>query len=191
MPNLVSISPSSGSSGGTLLTVIGTGFGVDTQGVNLVDATGQELCQVVTVTGYGTFTCLTKSVEVASDAVLSIKTASGTYACANTLDATACKYVQVNTGSPTLTSLSASSATQVDITGENFPTSGFSAVLIINGVQSSSSVTTDASTISVTFDNGVPVTSVATSPSLRFVPTAGGGRRLVAVTDTEEQQIAF
>jgi len=35
-PTLVSVSPQTGSSGGTLLTVTGTGFGVNTQDVNLV-----------------------------------------------------------------------------------------------------------------------------------------------------------
>ena len=34
-PKLISISPSTGSAGGTLLTVTGAGFGVDTNGVNL------------------------------------------------------------------------------------------------------------------------------------------------------------
>lgn len=45
VPTLVSISPSSGSSGGTLLTVTGTGFGINTQLVNLVHtASGDEIC---------------------------------------------------------------------------------------------------------------------------------------------------
>ena len=43
-PNLVSISPSSGSAGGTLLTVTGTGFGSKTKGLMLVDAAGKDLC---------------------------------------------------------------------------------------------------------------------------------------------------
>jgi hypothetical protein len=76
-PTLVSVSPSSGSSGGTLLTVTGTGFGVNTSGVNLVQvSTGEEICQSVTVSAYGTFTCLTKAMEITSEA-LEIKTASG------------------------------------------------------------------------------------------------------------------
>ena len=44
-PALISISPSTGSSGGTLITVTGTGFGTDTDGVNLVKASnGEEIC---------------------------------------------------------------------------------------------------------------------------------------------------
>ena len=67
VPNLVSISPSSGSSGGTLVTVTGTGFGVNTADVTLVNgSTGDDICDAVTITGYGTFTCLTKAVETNS-----------------------------------------------------------------------------------------------------------------------------
>ena len=64
-PTLVSISPSSGSSGGTLLTVTGTGFGTNTAGLNLLHA-GNEMCDEVNITGYGAFTCLTKAMEIVS-----------------------------------------------------------------------------------------------------------------------------
>ena len=60
-PVLLSISPSSGSSGGTLITVTGSGFGqTNTTAVNLINGSNQEICETVTMTGYGTFTCLTK-----------------------------------------------------------------------------------------------------------------------------------
>lgn len=60
-PNLVSIAPSSGSAGGTLLTVIGTGFGTKTKGLMLTDTAGTDLCQTVTIKAYGRFECLTKA----------------------------------------------------------------------------------------------------------------------------------
>ena len=68
-PTLVSISPSTGSSGGTLLTVTGTGFGTDNccDDLNLENATlGSDICDEVNITGYGTFTCLTKAMEISS-----------------------------------------------------------------------------------------------------------------------------
>ena len=54
VPTLVSISPSSGSAGGTLITVTGTGFGVNTQGVNLTHGpSGTDICEEVNMIGYG------------------------------------------------------------------------------------------------------------------------------------------
>ena len=67
VPTLVSISPSTGSSGGTLITVTGTGFGMDSccQDINLEHtASASDICNEVTITGYGTFTCLTKALEI-------------------------------------------------------------------------------------------------------------------------------
>lgn len=60
-PKLVSISPSTGSSGGTLITVTGAGFGPNTLGLNLAVYGGSDtICETVTITGYGSFTCMTK-----------------------------------------------------------------------------------------------------------------------------------
>lgn len=64
VPTLVSISPSTGSSGGTLLTVTGTGFGTSSEELNLNHSSGEDICETVTITGYGTFTCLTKAMEI-------------------------------------------------------------------------------------------------------------------------------
>ena len=90
-PNLLTISPSSGSAGGTLLTVTGTGFGTATAGLTLVDSSGTDVCASVSITGYGTFTCMTKAVEILTTNALSIKTSTATYACANT-NAALCEY---------------------------------------------------------------------------------------------------
>ena len=91
-PTLVSISPSSGSSGGSLITVTGTGFGVDTQDVNLQHtATNSEICSEVTVTGYGSFTCLTKVMEIESSDSINLMVGSDIYSCGNT-DGAACGF---------------------------------------------------------------------------------------------------
>ena len=69
VPTLVSVSPSTGSSGGTLITVTGTGFGTSTTDVSLLNGTtGDEICDpdTVTITGYGVFTCITQALEVSS-----------------------------------------------------------------------------------------------------------------------------
>lgn len=83
-PTLVSISPSTGSSGGTLLTITGTGFGTETESVNLIHSgTSSEICEEVNITGYGTFTCLTKAMEIESSDVIILSTSSGEYPCGN------------------------------------------------------------------------------------------------------------
>lgn len=84
-PTFISVSPNSGGSiGGTLMTITGTGFGVDTTGLGLKDVTtNQPLCSKVQVTGYGTFTCLTVQVNVASSDVLKMSKDSTLYACSN------------------------------------------------------------------------------------------------------------
>lgn len=90
-PALVSISPSTGSAGGTLLTVTGTGFGTLTEGVTL-DIGGTDICAKVEVTGYGSFTCLTKAMEIANTDTIQLKTSTGVFACANTLNAADCGF---------------------------------------------------------------------------------------------------
>ncbi len=66
-PNFYLITPTNaGSEGGTLLTVSGTGFGIKTAGLGLYNVTtSKSLCKKVTVTGYGSFTCLTNALPVA------------------------------------------------------------------------------------------------------------------------------
>ena len=89
-PKLLSISPSTGSSGGTLITVTGSGFGAtNTTDVQLVNQSGNQLCDTVTMTGYGTFTCLTKQTDIATTDTLSISIGGTSYGCGNTV-ATAC-----------------------------------------------------------------------------------------------------
>ena len=90
-PTLVSISPSSGSAGGTLLTITGTGIGSKTKDLTLVDSTGTDVCASVSITSYGTFTCMTKAMEILQTNSLQMKTSGGSWPCANEVD-TNCKY---------------------------------------------------------------------------------------------------
>merc|ERR1711893_251305 len=73
-PNLVSISPATGSAGGTLLTVTGTGFGSATSGLTLVDSSGTDVCAKVENISYGQFTCMTKPMEILKTNTLKLKT---------------------------------------------------------------------------------------------------------------------
>ena len=169
-PNLVSISPSSGSAGGTLLTVTGTGFGSKTKGLMLVDAAGKDLCDKVTIKSYGKFECLTKAQEI-KKASMKIKTADGSYACGNTKKATDCEYEQMSASSPTVTGF-ASTATTITVTGSSFPLSGYTASVVFKGVESSSATIDSATKVTATFTGGVPVSKDPTAPVVKFTPSS-------------------
>lgn len=189
-PSLVSVSPSTGSSGGTLLTVTGTGFGINTTGVNLViEASGDEICAEVTMLGYGSFSCLTKVMEINAADVLLLKTDSGSYTCDNTLDTTVCFFEQLSASSPAVTAATVTSANSMIVEGTGFPTSGYAAIVLFKGIESSSAVISDATSITVTFDNGIPVSEEASAPSVHFVPS-DGRRRLVSLDSADIQLIA-
>ena len=91
----MSVTPNTGGSqGGTLLTVKGTGFGVQTGltsilGLKNVTKNVANLCTKVEVTGYGTFTCLTSAVAVASTDVLNLTKDAQLFSCSNA-DSTKC-----------------------------------------------------------------------------------------------------
>jgi hypothetical protein len=59
-PKLVSISPTTGSCGGTLIRANVQGVGKDSTGIDIVDDAGASLCQSVEITGYGIVECWTK-----------------------------------------------------------------------------------------------------------------------------------
>ena len=185
VPSLVSVSPSSGSFGGTLITVTGTGFGVDTQDVNLIHETsGTEICSEVEVLSYGTFTCLTVSLEISASDNLYLKTASGSYSCANSLNSAECHFEQAQASSPSVTGASIASSSTIAIEGTDFPTSDYDVIVVFKGVESDSAVINSDTSVTATFDNGIPVSETADSPSVRFVPAETGGRReLISLKD--------
>ena len=74
--------------------------------------------------------------------------------------------------------------------GTGFPTSGKDAILIINGVQSTSAVINDATSVTATFASGIPAFGGSVTPSLRFAPVSGGRRMLLDVS-YDDQEIAF
>lgn len=191
VPTLVSISPSSGSAGGTLLTVTGTGFGVNTQDVNLTHGpSGTDICEEVNMIGYGTFTCLTTAMEITSGDALTLKTASGSYSCGNTSTPDDCNYEQLNASSPAVTAASVSSSSTITIEGSAFPISGYDVIVVYKNVESSSAVIESDTAITATFDNGVPISDSESAPSVRFVPSSRR-RRLMSLSDADLQLIAL
>ena len=112
-----------------------------------------------------------------------LQTQVGTYGCGNTQAPELCTFEQQDASSPVVDSLTLTTAEQVTVTGSNFPTSDYEAVIIISGVESSSSTINSSSEIIATFDNGVPIATDAT-PSIRFVPSSaeeGRRRRLISI----------
>jgi hypothetical protein len=72
-PSILSINPAVGSSGGTILTATGTGFGITTDIQLLAD--GTALCEEVQMIEYGEFTCKTYAIEVAEGAAITVSVA--------------------------------------------------------------------------------------------------------------------
>jgi len=70
-PALLMIDPPVGSAGGTKLLVTGSGFGVDTEGLN-IKVGSTEICAEVKVTTYGQFTCTTKPIAIATGQAVTI-----------------------------------------------------------------------------------------------------------------------
>jgi hypothetical protein len=166
-PTLVSISPSTGSAGGTLITVTGTGFGTDSADLNLQHSSGSDICDEVNVTGYGTFTCLTKVMEISSSDAINLKLGSDIYFCGNS-DGAACGFEQLYNSSPTLTSVTLIGGTCLQVQGTDFPTSSYDVVAIFKGIESSSGIIDSSSSVEVCFDKGVPVSQTSSTVVLRF-----------------------
>ena len=77
------------------------------------------------------------------------------------------------------------------ITGTSFPTSDYDVIVLFKGVESSSATIDSDTSITATFSTGIPISDVASAPSVRFVPTSGGRRRLMSLVDADLQLIAI
>jgi hypothetical protein len=78
VPSLLTVSPSTGSAGGSLIHVTGSGFGPQTEGLNLVrTSSSTNLCQTVTITAYGAFDCLTVTGDVDATDLLNLVSTAG------------------------------------------------------------------------------------------------------------------
>jgi len=169
-PAFVSVSPNTGgSAGGTLLTVTGTGFGLNTTGLGLKKGT-TPICASgsVTVTGYGSFTCMTLPGEVLSSDILKLSVGTTDYACSNS-DPTRCKHVALLVSSPNVSGVSLS-GNVLTYTGTNFPSStDYTAVAMFKSAKVAVLSWTSTQLVA-TFTTGLPVAtaSEAVAPMIKF-----------------------
>jgi hypothetical protein len=89
-------------------------------------------CQDLTVTAYGTFTCLTQAIEVTDATTLELKYSSGQVAGETSADV---EYKQTSTMTVTAAAISGSN---IVLTGTGFPTSGSTAIGSYNGTDATS-----------------------------------------------------
>ena len=173
-PGLVSVSPSTGSSGGSKLTVTGVGFGTNSASVNLYHVeSNQNICDSrSSVNAYGDYTCYTIAQEIQSTDTLRLSVGGQTYDCLNSGTPSDCKFEALDASSPTVTAI-----TVIDDT-----TLEFSVTLLIAsdsidcnmlGVTGSGVSSNGSTTVTCTFDKGVPGTDNPVTPALVFITTSG------------------
>lgn len=163
-PKLVSVSPVSGSIGGTLITATVPGATVS-DNVDILDSTGASICESTTVTAYGVVACKTLPQEIAST-VLQVSHLGEISPCVNT-DASLCTYEQLaDSAFPAVESLTKTANTIV-FTGSNLEMSDFAVSASFFGVNATS-VEVVGSEATATFDLGVPVVQGDVFPILVF-----------------------
>ena len=168
-PKLVSISPNSGSVGGTVITAQVPGATVSST-VSIVDSTGASICQSVSVTSYGVVEGKALAQEITSTQ-LSIKQGTTVYPCVNS-DNSNCQYEQLASSTfPAVTSVSKTDTTIV-FAGTNFDIADFSASASFAGITADSVVVDSATQATATFTLGVPVVSTDQYPELVFNKSA-------------------
>lgn len=169
-PKLMAITPSSGSTAGSLITANVQGVGIKTKGIDLVDKDGKSICQNVTIVAYGKVQCKTKAQEIVAGSAISVKHGTTAHACANT-DATKCVYEQLLTATlPKVTSVT-KTTDKIVFTGANFLTADFKALTSLAGVDADSVVIDSATQVTATFTKGIPPLSNASIPELKFETT--------------------
>lgn len=165
-PALLMLDPPIGSAGGTKLQAIGSGFGKDTEGIN-IKVGSTEICESVEVTAYGKFTCTTKAIEIAVNQTVTI-TIDGE-ANADSFYPSDLSYSQESTILVTGVSLSGNAIT---FTGSGFLTD-FTGKCSIEGVEADSVVINSATEAVATFStHGVPATVKV--PILKFEDVDAG-----------------
>jgi len=163
-PKLVSISPTTGSVGGTQVTANVQGVGLGTTGIDIVDSSGTSICASVTVQSYGSVLCETKKQEIN---VSALKVSDGTNAYPSVTTLT---YAQLTANAGSFASLTSLSKTQttMNIGCANCnlitnPAASFSGI-------AADSVTVDTTTneIIATWTDGVPLSATAAQPVVKY-----------------------
>lgn len=130
-PKLVSITPNTGSVGGTTIQLLVPGITIDTQSVSVKSSSGTSICLFVRVTGYGKIECDTKKEEIIST-VLKVSVGDTDHECEGN-DASVCTYEQLTAGAFPSVSTATIVGSTIVFTGSNFFTSAHTASATFNG----------------------------------------------------------
>ena len=129
-PKLVSVSPNSGSTGGSLITLNIPGASASTQ---IVDSSGVSICESVQLKSYGVIECKTLP-QIIPTTQLSVIDAGETYDCVNT-DTSLCQYEQLEgAGFPEVSSSDTSGDSTLVFTGNNLDIADFTATATFGGI---------------------------------------------------------
>ena len=140
-PKLVSVTPVSGSVGGTLITALVPGATVSDT-IDILDATQTSICESTTVTAYGVVECKTLAMEIASTE-LSISKDGEISPCVST-DKSVCTYEQLASSAfPAVESTSKTDSTIV-FTGTNFDIADYTHTAFYFDVEATSVVVDSA-----------------------------------------------
>jgi hypothetical protein len=183
-PRLYGVSPATGSAGGTLITVTGSGFGVDDDPESwpLQGREGngwEEICDEVKIVAFGKLTCLTKAIELRPRS-LRLKNKPR---CENAQNENACDFEQTFETSPIISSVSMQGTESFIFTGERFPTQGYTAYGMFKKSQAAGIINSGQSA-TVVFPYGIPVAEVAEKPKLVFVNADDGSELTAHWNDT-------
>ena len=163
VPSILEIYPETGNSGGTWITVRGTGFGTQTENLNLINASNRlALCQEVDIVEYGVFNCLTEAFDIAAGT--SFRLSVNGVSQASYVDSAVVYSQSADITFETANALSG----QIEFIGAGFPTSGFSAKAYFNGVEADT-VTIISSSSAVASWTSTGLAAVTATPQLEFV----------------------
>jgi len=162
-PKLVSVSPNVGSEAGQLLEINVQGVGIKTTGLDVVDATGNAVCENILIESYGKVLCRTKNAFFQGQ--LSIQHAGATINCTNS-DTSKCAYA--TNADSTIVSANMMSD-KIVFQGSNLQAAASDNVNVHFAGVNASSVVVDAtgSSITANFPYGIPFSS-GSAPEISF-----------------------
>jgi hypothetical protein len=135
VPSFTQVTPNLGSSGGSLINILAPGLGELNKEVNIYNSKSKaNICEKVTFTGMGAFTCMTKQVEVDALDKLQLAVGAAKFDCGNA-DPTQCSLTQSIETSPTVTSIEVTGQNTI-LKGKGFPAAGYNAFVVIEGIES-------------------------------------------------------
>jgi hypothetical protein len=173
-PKLLSVSMATGSPAGSITTATVKGVGVMDK-VTLFDSSSNtDICESTKMTGYGQLECKTKAMEIASPVQLSIKEKDSglVHACAAS-NPSDCNYQTTteSNGIAKISQVELVSSTVIRMTGNALPAETCEVSFL--GMVADSCVRSDASTVTATFNKGVPTTEGNASPCLKWTKSDG------------------